>query len=271
ESPCGPPRWTPRTHVPVLAQKNARSGRPRRPIGSGARSLRPSRRSRQARKVRSERNFDVVPASARLGAVPLVPSPGLAKKSRTPTPPRPVQAPKRRESTARPTFSLGNRNLVFWGLAGVGVVTVIAVVLAVVLGGGGGGGSGSSASVAKSMSAAGCTFVTKPVLPPKDGQNFHNDASTPTTKVKWSTFPPSGGGHYQLWAVWGFYQQPVPPDQVVHNEEHGGVVIWWGPDVPRSEIDKLASFYQSSPDGVFGTPIAGLGNKIALTAWTGDP
>jgi hypothetical protein len=193
----------------------------------------------------------------------------LAKKSRTPTPPRPVQAPKRRESTSRPAFSLGNRNVIYWGLAGVGVVTVIAVVAAVVLGGG--GGSGSSASVAKAMSAAGCTFVTKPVLPPKDGKNFHNDAPTPTTKVKWSTFPPSGGGHYQLWAVWGFYQQPVPPDQVVHNEEHGGVVMWWGPKVPQSEVQKLASFYQTSPGGMFGTPLAGLGDKIALTAWTGDP
>jgi hypothetical protein len=182
-----------------------------------------------------------------------------------------VQAPKRRESTSRPTFSLGNRNVVFWGLAGVGVVTVVAVVLAVALNGGGGGSSGSSSSVAKAMAAAGCTFVTKPVLPPKDGQNFHNDAPTPTTKVKWSTFPPSGGGHYQLWGVWGFYQQPVPPDQVVHNEEHGGVILWWGPKVPQSEIDKLENFYQSSPDGMFGTPIAGLGNKIALTAWTGDP
>ena len=47
-------------------------------------------------------------------------------------------------------------------------------MLAVVLGRG--GGVGSSASVAKAMAAAGCTFVTKPVLPPKDGKNFHNDA-----------------------------------------------------------------------------------------------
>jgi hypothetical protein len=194
----------------------------------------------------------------------------LAKKSRTPPPPRPVQSPKRRESTARPKLDLSRRNQVFWGLAAAGVATVIAVVLAIVLGGGG-GGAGSSASVAKAMAAAGCTFVSKPVLPPKDGKNFHNDAPTPTTKVKWSTFPPSGGGHYQLWAVWGFYTQSVPPQQVVHNEEHGGVVIWWGPKVPQSEVDKLASFYQSSPDGMFGTPIAGLGNKIALTAWTGDP
>jgi hypothetical protein len=91
------------------------------------------------------------------------------------------------------------------------------------------------------------------------------------TKVRWSTFPPSAGGHYGIWSVWGFYRAPVNPRQVVHNLEHGGVVIWWGPEVPASTVDKLEQFYRESPDAMFGTPIAGLGKKIALTAWTGDP
>ena len=71
--------------------------------------------------------------------------------------------------------------------------------------------------------------------------------------------------------MWGFYRQPVNPRQVVHNEEHGGVVIWWGPKVPSSTVDKLEAFYQQKPGGMFGTPYAALGDKIALTAWTADP
>jgi hypothetical protein len=71
--------------------------------------------------------------------------------------------------------------------------------------------------------------------------------------------------------VWGFYRQPVNPRQVVHNEEHGAVVLWWGPGVPSSTVDRLESFYQEKPEGMMGTPIAGLGKKIALSAWTGDP
>ncbi|HZO61586.1 MAG TPA: DUF3105 domain-containing protein [Gaiellaceae bacterium] len=132
---------------------------------------------------------------------------------------------------------------------------------------------GSDATVQAAMTAAGCTFVTKPVLPPvhKVSSGFHVDVPTLTTKVKWSTFPPSGGAHYSLWAVWGFYTQPVNPRQVVHNEEHGGVIMWWGPKVPQAEIAKMRDFYFESPNGMFGTPIAGLGDKIALTAWTGDP
>ena len=90
-------------------------------------------------------------------------------------------------------------------------------------------------------------------------------------KPHWSTFPPSGGGHYRLWATWGFYRKPVNPRKVVHNEEHGGVVIWWGPGVPKATVDQLAAFYHQSPVGMFGTPIAGLGDRIALTAWNADP
>jgi len=121
------------------------------------------------------------------------------------------------------------------------------------------------------MLAAGCTYRDVAPLPPKDRVNYHNDVPTLSTKVKWSTFPPSGGGHYGLWAVWGFYTDPVNPRQVVHNEEHGAVVIWWGPKVPAATVAKLQAFYQEEPTGMFGTPIAGLGDKIALTAWTGDP
>ncbi len=65
---------------------------------------------------------------------------------------------------------------------------------------------------------------------------------------------------------------PVNPRQVVHNEEHGAVVIWWGPKVPQSTVDQLRAFYNQQPDGdVRDARTPGLGNKIALTAWTGDP
>ena len=91
-------------------------------------------------------------------------------------------------------------------------------------------------------------------------------------RSRWATFPPSGGSHYRLWATWGFYRKAVNPRMVVHNEEHGGVVIWWGPGVPQSTVDQLEALLPlSSRSAVFGTPIAGLGSKIALTAWNGRP
>ena len=197
----------------------------------------------------------------------------MAKKPRTPPPPRKVQAPKQRQASRQGLDSTRRRQLLFGGIAAVVVGVVVALVAVLATGKSSGVKSGSDAKVASAMAAAGCTFVSKPVLPPrhKVASGYHLDVPTLTSKVKWSTFPPSGGSHYGLWAVWGFYTQPVNPRQVVHNLEHGGVIIWWGPKVSQQTIDELRKFYDASPTGMFGTPIAGLGNKIALTAWTGDP
>lgn len=181
-----------------------------------------------------------------------------------------MQAPKRRVDTrsGSPFSSLPK-----WSWA-VGGAAVVALALVAAFAFGGGSSGVSDAAVAKAMASAGCTYKSVPPRPPvKNPTNYHADVPKLTTPTKglWSTFPPSGGAHYGLWAVWGFYRQPVNPRQVVHNEEHGAVVLWWGPGVPSSTVDKLESFYQQKPEGMFGTPIAGLGNKIALTAWTGDP
>ena len=196
----------------------------------------------------------------------------MAKKSRTPPPPkgpqRGVQAPQRRDTKSSGT----GRQLPHvprWGLAAGGVVLVAVIaVVALLL------ASGSSADIKSTMIKAGCTYRDVAPFPPKkDPTNYHADVPSLTTPTKglWSTDPPSAGGHYPLWAVWGFYRSPVNPRQVVHNEEHGAVVIWWGPKVPKATVDKLQAFYNQQPDSVFGTPYPSLGDKIALTAWTGDP
>jgi hypothetical protein len=197
----------------------------------------------------------------------------VAKKPRTPPPPRKVQAPKQRHAPRQGLDAARKRQLLFGAIGAAVVGVVIALVAVFATGKSSNADSGSDKKVASAMAAAGCTFVTKPVLPPvhKVASGYHADVPTLTSKVKWSTFPPSGGSHYGLWAVWGFYTQPVNPRQVVHNEEHGGVIIWWGPKVSQETIAQLRQFYDDSPTGMFGTPIAGLGNKIALTAWTGDP
>jgi hypothetical protein len=200
----------------------------------------------------------------------------VPKKSRTPPPPRrPVQAPQRRvQKHERPDANRRRRLLLLLFVAsGVVAVAAVAVVIAVAGGGTGGSSGKSDADVAAAMHAAGCTFKT--VKSPPHSPT-HGDVPTLTSKVHWNTFPPSNGMHYGLWAVWGFYTEPVNPRNVVHNEEHGGIVLWWGPQTPQSEIDQLHALYESSPNSMFGTPIISfngqsLGSKVAITAWTGEP
>jgi hypothetical protein len=186
------------------------------------------------------------------------------KKPRTPPPPPRVQAPKRR-ADAPASDPLARHRTLLYGISGAGIVALVVIVAVVALGGGGGV---SAKKVAASMTAAGCSFKTvKAYVPP--GQGVH--VASLTKKFPWNTDPPSNGQHYPLWAVWGFYTSPVNPRMVVHNEEHGGVILWWGSKVPQSTVNALQSFYQEQSDGVFGTPYPKLGSKIAISAWTGNP
>jgi|tagenome__1003787_1003787.scaffolds.fasta_scaffold20523025_1 hypothetical protein len=190
------------------------------------------------------------------------------KKPRTPTPPRNVQAPKRRDgSRTGGGLDLGvrHRNALYL-FSAAGIVLLVIVVAVVALGGG--GSKVNDKSVASAMTAAGCSFKTVDAFVPV-GQGTH--VPSLTKKLDWNTDPPSNGQHYPLWAVWGFYTDPINPRQVVHNEEHGGVILWWGPKVPQTTVDKLRAFYNDEPQGSFGTPYPKLGSKIAITAWTGDP
>jgi Protein of unknown function (DUF3105) len=185
----------------------------------------------------------------------------VAKKTRTPAPPRPVQAPQRRSKGGKgeATDNRSKWMLIAFAVSGVVGLAVVAAIIA--LTSGGSGGTANAAEVPTTLQAAGCTFKTVKAT-------GREHVTSPDAKIKYNTSPPSNGNHYVSPATWGFYGSAANPIQVVHNEEHGGVIIWWGDKVPQSTIDKLHDFYSSSPNGMLGTPYPTLGNKIALTAWT---
>jgi hypothetical protein len=158
--------------------------------------------------------------------------------------------------------------------ASVGVVAVIAVVIALALSG---GGRPSLEKVEQVMKAAGCSFTTAPA----SAANDH--VGSLTARITYNTFPPTSGRHYGQTARWGNYTQPAEPRQVVHNEEHGGLIIWYGEDITAAERENINEFYDSSPNGVLVTPFSdsqpgliypkgheSIRGKIALTVWNAD-
>jgi hypothetical protein len=165
-----------------------------------------------------------------------------------------VQAPKQRAAPRTPT---DRRTLLYLlGFAGSGIV-ILAVVLAFVAFGGGGGGGGAGGTAVSNSED--CIEQSHPGLSPRHLQNV--DA-----KVKYNSFPPSSGPHYQQPAPWGLYPDPIKQTILVHNLEHGGIVIQYG-DVGTDTIGKIESFYQDDPNGLIVAPFAKLGKNIALTAW----
>lgn len=187
----------------------------------------------------------------------------MAKKSRTPPPPRTVQAPKPRgrEQSRR---SLGGNGL--WILIG-GVIAVVIAAIAVGAvvssSGSSSGGKKSPSGLAAAMTAAGCALHTYPSI----GRG-HITTLNPKPPIKYNSFPPTSGKHYFTPAVWGSYDTPVSEYQAIHNLEHGGVVIQYGSGVSKDTISKIGTFYESDPVAMLVAPLPKLGNKVAMTAWT---
>lgn len=133
---------------------------------------------------------------------------------------------------------------------------VVIVILAVALSGGGGG----SAS-AEVLAAGGCVATDQA----SQGRD-HVPESPPLSE--YNTFPPTSGSHFAVPVIWNVYSAPVEQYRLIHNLEHGGVIVQYGEDVPEDQVEAILGWYQGSPDGIVVAPLPELGGDIALTAWT---
>jgi hypothetical protein len=95
----------------------------------------------------------------------------------------------------------------------------------------------------------------------------------------YSTDPPTSGPHYSVPAKAGFYTEAPPDEQLVHNLEHGYVVIWYrsedlsAKDRARFLADIQAAMKSGGTSANTGTPklIAvprpTLRSRLTLTSW----
>lgn len=181
----------------------------------------------------------------------------MAKKARTPPPPRRVQAPKRR--TDAPDMGDRGRKILY-GVSGAGIVALVIVVLIVALGGGG----GNAKAAADTIRAQGCDYKHYPELP----RQPHYDTMTPSPPPKWNSFPPTSGRHYVNPVPFNLYTEVMPEIQLVHNLEHGAMIVQYGSKVSKGDVEKITSWYQGDPNAIVVAPLPKLGDKVALTAWT---
>lgn len=94
----------------------------------------------------------------------------------------------------------------------------------------------------------------------------------------YSSLPATSGPHWNTPNNWGVYSTPQSESQLIHNLEHGGIVIWYDPGrVDEAGIDELARYVNaqvaSGAGGRFKfilSPWGGeqpLESPIAVTAW----
>lgn len=72
------------------------------------------------------------------------------------------------------------------------------------------------------------------------------------TKVEYNTVPPTSGDHYARWAECGFEEFELVDERVVHNLEHGNIVISYNLE-DTDEIDQLRKVFDDiGPSKLWG-------------------
>lgn len=91
------------------------------------------------------------------------------------------------------------------------------------------------------------------------------------TSVTYNSNPPTSGPHYPYPAGWGIYKNPPADEFLVHNLEHGGVIISYNPNrIKVQELERLRAQARSLSKfnaRIIVTPRPNLDSAIALTSW----
>ncbi len=82
--------------------------------------------------------------------------------------------------------------------------------------------------------------------------------------VEYPTEPPVGGPHAGEWLDCGAYDEQVPAENLVHDLEHGTVVIAHDPDLDTDDVALLAE--QLPQNGIL-TPWSGLDAPVVVVVW----
>lgn len=104
-----------------------------------------------------------------------------------------------------------------------------------------------------------------------DEGNAHVSQRTPIT---YTTYPPSSGTHYPDTAPYQFFDKEVPEGNFVHSMEHGGIVLYYRPDVSDDVKQQLKDLYTKLPIDKYNmvkiviVPYTkGMTTPLAIAAW----
>ena len=151
------------------------------------------------------------------------------------------------------------RNAVTVGVAVLIIVLVVVAILAAR------GEDVITGDIGVPLAEAGCTDVEEHESEGRDHLQTEGAPHAP-----YETDPPTSGPHYEIPADLGFYSEPLAPEQVVHNLEHGQIVLWYRPDLESNTIDQIEALVNREAGATVAVPYENLASDeaIVFTAWT---
>ncbi|MEP7040239.1 MAG: DUF3105 domain-containing protein [Chloroflexota bacterium] len=147
-----------------------------------------------------------------------------------------------------------------WRILGIGAILLLGLVILLLVFLFGGGGTPDPGSTGTRQADAGGSHITA-------GTHGSGYTSVPATSGQhWNTADSPG--------PWGVYPSAQPQERLLHNMEHGGIIIWYQPSqVSTTDVATLTQFVQQQITTerfkVIVSPWSGanFGHPIALAAW----
>lgn len=103
--------------------------------------------------------------------------------------------------------------------------------------------------------------------PVEGEQEFPDQSRNHTSQaVSYPRTPATGGDHAPVWTNCGVYTAPVKQTQAVHSLEHGAVWISYRPDLPKDQIDQLATL-TGGQEYLLLSPVQEQSSPVMATAW----
>lgn len=107
------------------------------------------------------------------------------------------------------------------------------------------------------------------VAVPSEGQTHAPEGQA----ITYQNYPPSSGTHYASTADYGFSEKEIPEGKLVHNLEHGAIVLYYEPDLSSAVLQSLREAATKLPTEKYGkvkiviVPYSKLQTSMAIVAW----
>ncbi|RIK39982.1 MAG: hypothetical protein DCC58_14525 [Chloroflexi bacterium] len=102
-------------------------------------------------------------------------------------------------------------------------------------------------------------------IPPQSA----NHVGQGTRVTNYRSNPPTSGDHYPSTARWGISDVPLQDEFMVHNLEHGGIIIQYDcPEGCPEVVQQLTEIVSPYPVKLILAPRENMDHMIAVTAWS---
>ena len=186
---------------------------------------------------------------------------------------------EREEREKEAQAAQARKRMVGYGGGFVLVLAVVAVLVFVLAGSDESGGSvdpdvlpsGGSVpeqkefDLTKAAAAAGCE------LRDVKASGSFDHTTDPNERVKYNSNPPTSGRHYVIPADDGAYSTAPTDEQLVHELEHGRVIIWFKPSLPADTRADLKALFDEDTYQMVLAPRRNMPYQVAASAWNGTP